>query len=157
MFAYLASRLRPPSTVAICIAALLLGGLGCTGDALDLGAIEGGYSGRWTWRLGDGPITMTVESSTTMVHLVRFYETAAFVPQYNTDGVTPEATGNLTVNDAQLSLSLNLRTDDPRCVGTYLGSGVHNRQRGTLEFDMSIVHDCAEDGSAVFVFTKVTN
>ena len=135
-----------------------LGLLACGGDDVDTESVPGRYVGRWEWFLGTGPISMTVEPSMPPTHPVRFYETSSFRPGFNEDGMTPDALGTLTVQTgAMLQLSLDLRTDNPPCVGLYSGPGAHDSAQGTLRFDITVVHDCADDGTAVLTFTKIAD
>ncbi|MEQ9300958.1 MAG: hypothetical protein RIF33_20455 [Cyclobacteriaceae bacterium] len=128
---------------------------------IDLAEISGKYRGTWSWDYGIGlvvgPILMEIAASTNNEHAVNFYETAQFVPNFNSDRVTPEARGTIIISDSgQVTIELTLNTDAPPCVGDYTGSVTHN-DLGRLVLGMDIVHDCAVDGIAVLSLLKIAD
>ena len=124
---------------------------------VNLQAVEGRYTGSWNWEFGTGFISMIISPLADSNRFsVEFYETIDFRPMFNSDGVTPEARGILTVDGTAAEIELNLDTDNPQCRGDYNGSGVR-ATNGQLELTMDIVHDCAEDAPATWSLLKIAD
>lgn len=128
-----------------------------TTPQVNLAAIEGRYTGSWNWEFGTGFISMIISPLAESNRFsVEFFETIDFRPMFNSDGVTPEARGILTVDGTSAEIQLNLNTDNPLCQGDYNGSGIRS-SNGQLELTMDIVHDCAEDAPATWSLLKIAD
>ncbi|MEQ9300957.1 MAG: hypothetical protein RIF33_20450 [Cyclobacteriaceae bacterium] len=130
-------------------------------DEIDFTEFSGKYVGTWSWQSPFGfivdPISLEIAASADNQHAAKFYHTDKFTPKYNSDGVTPEALGTITISDAnQVTIDLDLKTDAPQCNGDFLGSG-NRTSDGQLVLNMDIVEDCATELEAVFRLVKVAD
>lgn len=128
---------------------------------IDFTEFSGKYVGTWSWQSPFGfivdPISLEIAASADNRHTAKFYHTDKFIPKYNSDGVTPEALGTITISDFnQVTIDLDLKTDAPQCNGDFLGSG-NRTSDGQLILNMDIVEDCATELEAVFRLVKVAN
>lgn len=128
---------------------------------IDFTTFSGKYLGSWSWESVNGiiigPISMEIAAPINNEHTVKFYQTHKFEPDYNSDGVTPEAIGTTTITNAkQVTIDLVLKTDAPPCNGNFTGSGSLSLE-GRLVLNMDIFEDCTETEPAVFNLVKVAN
>lgn len=126
-------------------------------EMVDFESIPGRYIGIWDWEFGRGTISMELtQMSESENYTVKFYETSNFKPMFNSDGITPEAQGQLIVEGTIASIDLNLNTDQPPCQGNYIGEGERTTD-GKLTLIMNIEHDCAQDAEATWELMKISN
>lgn len=126
-------------------------------DPVDLTLVEGRYKGVWDWELGDGFISMVITpQGVADTYDVDYYESNNYRPRKQSDGVSPDARGELIVTGTTVSIDLFVNVDDPPCAGRFTGTGTLNDE-GELDLTMNIDDCFAEDEPASWKLEKKEN
>lgn len=126
-------------------------------DEVNLTIIEGRYKGLWTWEPGDGLISMIITpGEASDRYNVEYFESNNYLPRRRSDGVSPDASGELIVNGMNVSIDLDHLVDDPPCPGKFTGTGTFN-ENGELVLTMNIDDCFAENEPATWELEKKEN
>ncbi|MEM1337246.1 MAG: hypothetical protein AAF717_16775 [Bacteroidota bacterium] len=124
---------------------------------VDLSVVEGRYRGNWEWVFGEGPISMIIRpGNDANTYEVQFFESPNFTPRNQMDGVSPDARGDLTVTDMNVSIDLVYSVNDPPCSGMFTGMGTLSAM-GALDLTMNIDDCFANNVAASWVLVKIEN
>ena len=123
-------------------------------QSLDLTVVEGKYKGIWSWHLGDGLISMVVKpTSYKNIYAVDYYESNNYRPRSQSDGISPDARGQMTIEDEIVRISLGVDIDNPPCTGNFEGLGTIN-DKAQLVLTMNIDDCFAENVPAEWSLEK---
>lgn len=126
-------------------------------EEVDLTIVEGRYKGAWKWELGDGLISMIItQGEAANRYNVEYFESNNYLPRRRSDGVSPDARGELIVDGMNVSIDLDHLVDDPPCPGKFTGTGTFN-ENGELAFTMNIDDCFAENEPATWQLEKQEN
>lgn len=123
---------------------------------VDLNVVEGRYRGNWEWIFGEGPISMIISpGDAANTYNVQFFESPNFRPRNQSDGVSPDARGELTVTGMNVAIDLVYNVNDPPCSGMFTGIGTLGM--GDLDLTMNIDDCFADNVAASWELVKIEN